>query len=52
VPVVIGLSDEDQTEILRGDLRPGDQVIVTEQASKGVQASPGPGQMAPGTPRL
>ena len=32
VPVTIGLDDDANAEIVRGDLRPGDQVIVSEQA--------------------
>ncbi len=33
VPVVIGLDDDSFTEIMSGDLKPGDQVITKEQAS-------------------
>jgi HlyD family secretion protein len=31
VPVTTGLDDDTYTEIVKGDLQPGDQVIVTEQ---------------------
>jgi HlyD family secretion protein len=33
VPVTAGLDDDTFTEIVKGDLKPGDQVIVTEQRS-------------------
>ncbi len=35
VPVTIGLDDDANAEILKGDLHPGDQVIVSEQARSG-----------------
>jgi HlyD family secretion protein len=31
VPVAVGLDDNTFTEVLSGDLKPGDQVIVSEQ---------------------
>ena len=44
VPVTLGLEDDSFTEIVRGDLRPGDQVIVSEQrgASSGSSTVPRP----------
>ena len=33
LPVVAGLDDDNFTEIVKGDLKPGDQVIVAEQRS-------------------
>lgn len=39
LPVVVGLDDENFTEIVKGDLRPGDQVIVAEErGSSGSQS--------------
>jgi HlyD family secretion protein len=35
VPVVTGLDDENHTEIVEGDLKPGDKVIVSEQQAAG-----------------
>ncbi|HTZ79317.1 MAG TPA: efflux RND transporter periplasmic adaptor subunit [Stellaceae bacterium] len=35
VPVVLGLDDENFTEILKGDLQDGDQVVVAEERSAG-----------------
>jgi HlyD family secretion protein len=35
VPVVPGLDDETFTEIVKGDVKPGDQVIVSEQRGSG-----------------
>jgi HlyD family secretion protein len=43
VPVVAGLDDDTYTEIVKGDLKPGDQVIVTEQRAASTRAA---------TPRL
>ncbi len=31
VPVVLGLDDDSFTEIVSGDVKPGDQVIIGEQ---------------------
>ena len=31
VPVTVGLDDDSRAEIVKGDLQPGDQVIITEQ---------------------
>jgi len=43
VPVVPGLSDDNFTEIVKGDLHPGDQVITAESRGQaGGQASPPP----------
>ncbi|MGH7164404.1 MAG: efflux RND transporter periplasmic adaptor subunit, partial [Nitrospiraceae bacterium] len=39
VPVQIGISDGNATELLRGDLKEGDEVIVGVDSSKGPQAS-------------
>ena len=33
VPVVIGLEDDNFTEIVSGDVKPGDQVITAEQTA-------------------
>jgi HlyD family secretion protein len=35
VPVTIGLDDDTNAEIVKGDLQPGDQVIVSEQSRSG-----------------
>jgi len=48
VPVTIGLDDDTNAEIVKGDLRQGDQVIVSEQA--GGSRSSRSGQAS--TPRL
>jgi HlyD family secretion protein len=49
VPVTVGLDDDANAEIVKGDLQPGDRVIVSEQ-QRGGGAS---GRQAPGaTPRL
>jgi len=49
VPVVIGLDDDANAEILKGDIQPGDQVIVSEQSRGG----PSSRQTASGSaPRL
>jgi len=42
VPVAVGLDDDTFTEIVKGDLRPGDQVIIGEQHSSGGQSVPLP----------
>ena len=48
VPVLMGLDDDSNAEILSGDIRPGDQVIVSEQAGRGT-----PSRQAPfSAPRL
>jgi HlyD family secretion protein len=48
VPVTVGLDDDTNAEIVKGDLQPGDRVIVSEQQRTG-----GSGRQAPGsTPRL
>jgi HlyD family secretion protein len=39
VPVTLGLEDDSFTEIVKGDLRPGDQVIVSEQRAAGSSPS-------------
>jgi HlyD family secretion protein len=36
---VTGLDDDDYTEIVRGDLKPGDKVIVAEQRSSATTRS-------------
>jgi multidrug efflux pump subunit AcrA (membrane-fusion protein) len=49
VPVTVGLDDDTNAEIVKGDLQPGDRVIVSEQA----RAAGGSGRGAAGsTPRL
>jgi HlyD family secretion protein len=40
VPVTTGLEDDSYTEIASGDLKPGDPVIVAEQAAKSGAAAP------------
>jgi HlyD family secretion protein len=46
VPVTIGLDDDNNAEIVRGDLQPGERVIVSEQGG-------GPsGRQTPSGPRL
>ena len=42
VPVTIGLDDEIFTEIVKGDLHPGDQIIVSEQRDGGKMVLPTP----------
>ena len=39
VPVVLGLADESFTEIVSGDVKPGDRVITGEQSTAGGQAA-------------
>jgi len=38
VAVVLGLDDDAYTEILKGDIKPGDLVIVAEQRNSGGQS--------------
>ncbi len=52
VPFQAGLNDGNSVEVLAGNLRPGDQVIVSQRSSSDGRASLGPGQMLPRTPRL
>ncbi len=40
VPVTIGIDDDTFAEVVKGDLRPGDQVIVSEQARGGSSRQP------------
>ncbi len=48
VPVEVGLDDDSQAEIAKGDLKPGERVIITEQ-----RTGSGSGNGRPGTaPRL
>lgn len=42
VSVTLGLDDDSFTEIVKGDLKPGDQVIVSEQRDAARAALPGP----------
>jgi len=42
VPVTTGLDDDNFTEIVTGDIKPGDQVITAEQRSAGKTALPTP----------
>lgn len=42
VPVTIGLDDDSFTEIVGGDLKPGDKVIVSEQRGAKAAATPRP----------
>jgi len=42
VPVTAGLDDDSFTEIVKGDLKPGDQVIVAEQRNAAKAATPRP----------
>jgi HlyD family secretion protein len=49
VPVSVGLDDDTNAEIVKGDLQPGDRVIVSEQARTGGAAGR---QGAASTPRL
>ncbi|MBS0534227.1 MAG: efflux RND transporter periplasmic adaptor subunit [Proteobacteria bacterium] len=42
VPVTAGLDDDSFTEIVAGDLRPGDKVIVSEQRGAKAAATPRP----------
>src|SRR5208282_5936297 len=41
LPVALGLSDENFTEIVKGDLKPGDPIIVGEDHSAGNGGRPG-----------
>jgi len=50
VAVVIGLDDDSFAEVLQGDLREGDAVIVSERSSQGASAAGG--QAGPRLPRL
>jgi hypothetical protein len=34
VIIVPGLDDDNYTEIVKGDLRPGDEIIIGEEAKK------------------
>jgi hypothetical protein len=47
VPVTVGLDDDTNAEIVKGDLRAGDRVIVSDQ---GGAASPRQGQQS--APRM
>jgi HlyD family secretion protein len=38
VPVVVGLDDDNFTEIVEGDIKPGDRVVVGEQSASAGQA--------------
>jgi HlyD family secretion protein len=49
VAVTVGLDDDTNAEILKGDLQPGDRVIVSEQADRG---GAGSRQGTSSTPRL
>ena len=55
VPVQVGISDGNATELLKGDLKEGDEVIVGIDSSKGPQSSQalppgfGSGQRRPGS---
>jgi len=42
VPVVLGLDDESFVEIVGGDLRPGDQVVIAERREAASRAVPPP----------
>ncbi len=42
VPVTTGLDDDNFTEIVKGDIKPGDQVVTAEQRSTGKTALPTP----------
>ena len=42
VPITIGLDDETFTEIVKGNLHPGDQIIVSEQRDGGKMTLPTP----------
>jgi len=35
VPLELGLDDDTYTEVLKSDLKPGDQVIIGEQSGEG-----------------
>lgn len=48
VPVTIGLDNDTSVEIAAGDLKPGDQVVISEQGGDGT----GAGGAAPGFFRL
>jgi len=52
VPVTIGLNDESYAEIIRGDLKPDDQVIVAEHSSGTGAVAQSPGQGVPRAPRF
>jgi HlyD family secretion protein len=43
VPVAFGLDDEAYTEIVKGDLKPGDQVVISEERGSAGGAAPLPG---------
>jgi HlyD family secretion protein len=42
IPVELGLDDENQTEIVKGELRPGDQVVIAEERDLGRKRPPAP----------
>jgi hypothetical protein len=46
VPITVGLEDGNSAELVRGDLKEGDQVIVAE-ATAGAKAGPGAAGQAP-----
>lgn len=48
VAIKIGISDQKMTEILSGDLKPGDELVVADLYSKKNGASSGPGSMPRG----
>jgi HlyD family secretion protein len=39
VPITTGLDDDTQTEVVEGELKPGDEVVVSEQSGGGSTAS-------------
>lgn len=47
VPLTIGLDDDAFAEVLAGDLRPGDRVVVSEHAPKGSRSGTSGGTHAP-----
>jgi len=48
VAIKIGISDQKMTEILSGDLKPGDELVVADLSSKKNGAGSGPGSMPRG----
>jgi HlyD family secretion protein len=52
VSVRTGLNDETYVEIVQGDLKADDRVIVAERSAADTASSPAPGQIAPRAPRL
>jgi HlyD family secretion protein len=48
VPITVGLDDGTYAEVVQGDLKPGDQVVVNEVSADGQSGRGGQGSRPPG----